>query len=179
MKRRDFLLATASSALVAAHAAAASDAYPATPDAVVRAYCEADFGGAQTASETWQKLAQYAVWPDAPGWDTFTIVSGYTVSRMRHTTRSARARVVYDVLGVLEGEVARRTPERPTVIYSLVRRSGRWKIASPQLDPHVSPKVALRILDGLEHNQYVQPDLEEVRASRALVESFAPAAPPR
>jgi hypothetical protein len=168
MRRRNFLLAAASAALVG-RAAAASDAYPAAPDAVVRAYCEADFKGMQTASETWHQLAQYAVWPDAPGWDTFTIVSGYTVSPARQTSRSAKVRVVYDVLGVLEGEVARRTPERPTVFYSLVRRSGRWKIASPQLDPHVSPKVALTILDGLEHNQYVAPDLDKIRASRAVI----------
>ena len=169
MKRRDFLLSPALAALAAARSAGAPGAYPASPDSVVRAYCDADFAGAQTASETWPKLAQYAVWPDAPGWDTFTIVAGYTVSRVRQTSRSARVRVVYDVLGVLEGEVARKTPERPTVVYSLVRRSGRWKVASPQLDPHVSPKVALRILDGLEHNQYVAPDLEKIRASRALV----------
>ena len=173
MKRRDFLLATAAAALGAAHAAAAAEGYPASPDAVVRAFCEADFRGAQTASKTWRELAQYAVWPDAPGWDTFTIVSGYTVSRVRQTSRSAKVRVVYDVLGVLEGEVARRTPERPTVIYSLVRRSGRWKVASPQLDPHLSPKVALQILDGLEHNQYVAPDVDKIRASRALVLSMA------
>jgi hypothetical protein len=169
MKRRDFLLATASAPLAAAAAAAGPDAYPASPEAVVRAYCESDYKGDQTASETWPKLAQYAVWPDAPGWDTFTIVTGYTVSRGRHTARSATVRVVYDVLGVLEGEEARRTPERPTVLYRLVRRGGRWKVASPQLEPHVSTNVALRILDGLEHNQYVAPDLEKVRASRALV----------
>jgi len=169
MRRRDFLLATAAAGVATARAAAAPDAYPKAPERVVRAFCDADFGGAQTASKTWPSLAQYAVWPDAPGWDTFTIVAGYTVSPLRRTARSASIRVVYDVLGVLEGDEARETPERPAVIYRLVRRAGRWKVASPQLDPHVSPKIALRILDGLEHNEYVAPDIEKIRASRALV----------
>lgn len=153
---------------------AQTPAYPTTPRGVVEAYCRADFDGMQTSSETWPKFVRYAAWPDAPGWDTFTIVAGYTVA----SAKGSRVRVVYHVLGALEGETARAEPRDVTVDYKLVRKGGRWKVATPQLDPHVSRAVALKILDGLEHNEYVQPDLEKVRASRALVESLPSTAPP-
>src|SRR5262245_5616733 len=97
--------------------------YPGTPRVVVEAYCKADFDGMQTSSETWPKFVRYAAWPDAPGWDTFTIVSGYTIA----SAGRSRVRVVYHVLGALEGEVARAEPRDVTVEYRLVRRGGRWK----------------------------------------------------
>lgn len=151
-----------------------TDAYPRSPRDVVEAYCAADFAGDQTASETWTRFARYAVWPDAPGWDTFTIVSGYTVEPRGRTS----VRVVYHVLGALEGEEAREERRDKTVEYTLVRRGGRWKVASPQLEPHVSPEVALRIVDGLDHNRYVEGDHAKLAKSRELIQGFASATKP-
>jgi hypothetical protein len=145
--------------------------YPRTPRAVVEAYCKADFDGMQTDSDTWPWFARYATWPDAPGWDTFTIVAGYTVS----PAGPSKARVVYEVLGVLAGEEARAEPGPEEVVYTLARRGRRWKVDAPQLRPHVSPEVAMRLLDGLERNEFVAPDLEKVRASRDLVRRMAAA----
>lgn len=142
--------------------------YPRTPRAVVEAYCKADFDGMQTDSDTWRSFAQYATWPDAPGWDGFTIVSGYTVS----PAGPARVKVIYAVLGVLEGEEARAAPRPKEVVYTLVRRGGRWRVDDPQLEPHVSPEVAMRLLDGLEHNEFVAPDLEKIRASKDVVRTM-------
>ena len=67
----------------------------------------------QTSSETWPAFVRFAAWPDAPGWDTFTVVSGYTVA----PAGRARIRVVYHVLGVLEGEEARAEPRDKVVVY--------------------------------------------------------------
>ena len=82
-------------------------------------------------------------------------------------------KVVYDVVGVLAGEEARAEPRKQTVVYRLVRRGGRWKIVAPQLQPHVSPAIALKLLDGLEHNEFVRPDLDKIRASRDVVSKMA------
>jgi hypothetical protein len=158
---------------VAADGRAPRGDYPATPRAVVEAYLAADLGGAQTASETWPSFARYAVWPDAPGWDTFTIVAGYTVS----AAGPARVKVVYHVLGVLEGEQARAERREQTVVYRLVRRRGAWKVAAPQLEPHVSPEVALGIVDGMAHSELFTADPEKIRSSRALVEAMVAAKP--
>ena len=172
MNRREFLALTSFVALgVSVDASAA--AYPTTPEGVVRAYLEADLRGAGTSSETFPSLRQYAVWPDAPGWDTFTIVSGYRTAAIGRNTRRATVRATYDVLGVLEGEEAKETPKEQVVEYVLVRRSGRWKIASPQLEPHVSTDVAMKLIDGLANNKFVTADPEKIRLSREAVQKMS------
>jgi hypothetical protein len=150
-------------------AARAQDPYPPAPAGVVEAFCAADFEGAQTDSDTWPRLARYATWPDAPGWDTFTIVTAYRVSPLSRTARAARVRVVYDVAGVLAGEEARAEPRTETHVFRLVRRGGRWTIAAPQLRPHVSAATALRLVERLERNELVPADPAKIRASKEVV----------
>jgi hypothetical protein len=74
---------------------------------------------------------------------------------------------------VLAGEEAKSAPREQTVVYRLARHGGKWKVTAPQLKPHVSPEVALKLLDGLEHNEYVRPDLDKIRASREIVSTMA------
>jgi hypothetical protein len=74
---------------------------------------------------------------------------------------------------VLEGEEARAEAREKTVEYTLVRRGGRWKIASPQLEPHVSTDVALGLIEGLANNRFVAADPEKIRLSREAVQKMA------
>lgn len=175
MNRREFLTLTSLVALGAGVDASAA-AYPSTPEAVVRAYLDADFGGAGTDSDTFPNLKQYAVWPDAPGWDTFTIVSGYRTAPLgRPTSRRAKVRATYAVLGVLEGEEAKETPKEQIIDYVLVRRGGGWKIASPQLEPHVSTDVAMKIVDNMANSTLFTADPEKIRLSREAIQKMAAA----
>lgn len=162
------ILLLATSTAFAQGAASTRAMYPQSPQMVVEAYCQQDLDGGQTSSDTWNNVAQFTVWPDAPGWDTFTIVSGYTVGPVRQYRNSAKIHVTYTVLGVLEGETAKAESRTKTVVYTVVKRGGKWKVAKPQLEPHVSPAVAMRILDGLEHSEYVG-SVENVRASKEVV----------
>ncbi len=163
-------------ATLAASVDASAAKYPSTPEAVVRAYLDADFGGAGTSSETFPTLIQYATWPDAPGWDTFTIVSGYRTAPLgRPTSRRAKVRATYAVLGVLEGEEAKETPKEQIIDYVLVRRGGGWKIASPQLEPHVSTAVAMEIVDRMANSTLFTADPEKIRLSRETIQRIAAA----
>ncbi len=151
-----------------AMAQAAPTAAPKLPKEVVEAYCKLDFDGALTSSEGWPTISPLFVWPDAPGWDTFTVVRSYKVGEARKLGNAATVPVIYDVAGTLDS-TPRFRPARVktvTVVFHLVysnkhyvmdadgnpdheEASGApvWKIDKPQNQPHVSYEKATAMAD--------------------------------
>lgn len=135
-----------------------------TPKQVVEEYCKLDAAGALTSSEGWPTISPLFVWPDAPGWDTFTVVRRYTVGAEKKVGRTATVPVEYEVAGVLDSTPRFRPAKvkKVTVVYHLVydnkrfvmdadgnpdrevaSGAARWRIAKPQNEPHVSYEKAL------------------------------------
>ena len=165
--RAAFLLVLA----IAPPAARGQNSYPATPAAVVESYCKSDFDGDQFLGEHWDRFVQYATWPDAPGWDSATVVSGYTVTPVWKGSRTARVKVVYHVVGTLDGEDAKAREAAETHVYKLVRRGGRWKVEAPQLRPHVSPGTAITRLEN-EIKNYPD-EADRIRAALEVLRGMA------
>lgn len=160
-----------------------------TPKQVVEEYCKLDAAGALTSSEGWPTISPLFVWPDAPGWDTFTVVRGYTVGTEKKVGKTATVPVQYEVAGVLDSTPRFRPAKvkKVTVVYRLVydnkrfvmdadgnpdheEASGaaRWRISKPQNEPHVSYEKALAMAQDWLANT---PDAgTKKNAERALAE---------
>lgn len=144
-------------------AQAAPSTTPKSPKEVVEAYCKLDFDGALTSSEGWPTISPLFVWPDAPGWDTFTVVRSYKVGAAKETGNTATVPVTYILAGILDSTPRFRPAKATTVVvvFHLVysnkhhvldadgnpdheEASGPmvWKIDKPQDEPHVSVERA-------------------------------------
>jgi hypothetical protein len=126
----------------------ASEVYPNTPKGVVEAFCIEDFKGSGTTSQTWKRLQQYTTWLDAPGWDTVIVVSSFRVVEAKQSSGKAQVKVDYNVIGELVAHPWALNEQLgfKTVVYELVKADGRWKIADPQIPPHISVQSAIRDL---------------------------------
>lgn len=181
--------AVAAAVLLLSAAVMMAQSAPKTPKQVVEEYCKLDAAGALTSSEGWPTISPLFVWPDAPGWDTFTVVRGYTVGAEKKVGNTATVPVQYEVAGVLDSTPRFRPAKvkKVTVVYRLVydnkrfvmdvdgnpdheEASGaaRWRISKPQNGPHVSYQKALAMANDWLTNA---PDAETKKnAKRALAE---------
>lgn len=138
---------------------------PDDPEAAVREYCRLDFLGMRlsTASALRFRIPERGSWPDEPGWDDMTVVSGYHVSPARISGTTARVTVRWDVLSPTVGPFV-PAPTVEEVELELVWADDAWRIRGPLVDPHVSAPVAARHLGLLPDEGPVDVD----RAIRAL-----------
>lgn len=121
------------------------------PVALVSLFIEADANGLQTSGEHWPLVQRFAIWQDAPGWDTVTVVTSARLLGSRIEGDVARVRVRYGVLGIMyEGEhgnpILEALPASAQEIeYTLERQGGVWKIVAPQDGPRISIGHALEV----------------------------------
>lgn len=123
----------------------------AEPVALVSLFIEADADGLQTSGEHWPLVQRFAIWQDAPGWDTVTVVTSARLLGSRIEGDVARVRVRYGVLGIMyEGEHGNPNLEAlpattQEIEYTLERQGGAWKIVAPQDGPRISVRHALEV----------------------------------
>jgi hypothetical protein len=120
--------------------------YPGSPAAVVAAYIEADGEGKALSSDTSSQVLQYTTWPEAPGWDSMAVIKSYDIGEVGRTGNEANVQITYTVVGQLEGFNYTAKPAKEAVDFELVKTKGKWKIASPQLPPHLTVAGAATFL---------------------------------
>lgn len=118
-------------------AAAFAETYPGTPEGVMAGYLKADGDGMGLSSDTCQEIFQYAVWPEAPGWDTFSVIRSFEIQKTSPTKDGVNIKVEYLLAGEMRGEEFVPRNKKEGVTYKLVQEAGKWKVAEPQLQPHV------------------------------------------
>lgn len=136
------------SAVVADSAGCGLRAVVAHPDpaVLVNQYLARDGAGEFTESSAWLNSAM-ACPGHAPGWDGFTLITGYEQKALAEGPDTARFMISYTRHGYLEqdsaGFVIRAEPgtERDTVV--AIRTPFGWRIGDPVVEPHVLPAAAL------------------------------------
>lgn len=134
--------------------ASASDPPLSSPESVVRQFCQQDFDGARTRSDTSEKIEKLVLWEFEPGWDTVTVVKSFRIVSSRKLAKKAIVVVEFDTLGEMPAWdfVARREKERVQFVLQLGDREWQWKndepvlmpgklqwrITGPAIQPHIS-----------------------------------------
>lgn len=142
---------------------AGQEPYPSFPVGVLAAYLNEDASGAGWSSETFPNLIRYAVWPEAPGWDTITVIHSFSIGEAKINGQKARVPVKYHVLGRMENDTFKPAPAVEEVTYELEREQGHWKVAEPQLMPHIAVADVIRI-----SRQNTEPGAELKASLKAL-----------
>ncbi|CAN5559621.1 hypothetical protein BH09VER1_BH09VER1_38630 [soil metagenome] len=130
--------------------ALAESPYPSFPAGVMAAYLNEDAAGSGWSSETFPRLIRYAVWPEAPGWDTVTVITSFSIGDAKVSGSKAKIRVSYNVLGQLANDTFKKAPATETVTYSLSKAVGKWVVEEPQLMPHIAVADVIRLSKARE-----------------------------
>lgn len=143
--------------------------YQSAPKDIVTKYCEADFVGANTHTESWKlRIQPLTTWVDAPGWDYLVVVGNFTVGEMKSSKNQAEVIVEYEIIGKLNGHNFYQKKVMERIVYKLANKSTGWKINEPQPPPHVSINTALRLLEQSsisdeEHRTAIQDSISRLR----------------
>jgi hypothetical protein len=138
-----------------------------TPTQLVTEYVTRDSRGDRLGSNPW--FLKVVTWPDDPGYDSYTLITGFDVSPVALGPDTARIRVTYRTAAWITAGDATRPRVIPhdsaeSQLFTVVRKGGRWLIDSPQLDQHVLPAAAL------SHSQF---DTHEQQQLEALAKTVA------
>jgi hypothetical protein len=164
-----------------------------SPRAVVSEYCRLDADGGLASSAGWPSISPLFVWPDAPGWDTFTVVRSYTVGKATQVGNTARVPVTYELIGTLDStpRFVRAKVTKQTVVFHLVRNNqhwvldadgnpdhqvasgvARWRIDKPQNEPHVSYERALQMAQEMLKNPNILGTAEDRRKGEEALQAL-------
>ena len=160
------LISCAQALAVHREPAARSDAeYPATPEKVVEEYVRKDAEGARLSGDKFQEIRDLFMWEEA-GFDGFTVITGHTIKTLSVGPDNAAVLVTYQELG--DTSVLNWTPGKRkwTVTFALKRDGTRWRIAEPEILPHVLLDVAIDYLERFiasEDNEYVMKTLKQLK----------------
>jgi hypothetical protein len=126
----------------------AEDDYPGAPASVVAAYIEADGEGLALEGETSSAVLKYATWTETPGWDSFTVIKSYDIGEVGTTGSKGSVQIIYHVVGQISGpEFTAKTADKE-VTFEVVKKNGKWKIAGPQIGPHLTIESAIKTLEA-------------------------------
>lgn len=121
--------------------------YPSSPKAVMERYLTLDAEAAGLAPETWPELGQYTTSPQAPKWETFTVIDRYELGKTVEGHTRAQVHVTYHPLGQMSDKFTADTkPE--VVVFVLNKVKEQWKVDGPTLMPHVSFEVMQKRLNA-------------------------------
>jgi len=134
--------------------ASASDPPLSSPESIVREFCQRDFNGERTRSDTSAKIEKLVHWEFEPGWDTVTVIKRFRILSCRKINKRAIVVVEFDTLGEMPAWDFVLKSEKERVQFALqlgdrewqwkndkaVLVSGKrqWRIIEPVLQPHIS-----------------------------------------
>lgn len=155
--------------LALSNPAVSQQASPATPASVVSRYCQSDFNGARTSSQTYREVTHLVRWTSEPGWDTVSVVKKFGIVSKRTISRHATVVVDYEVLGEIAGWDFTSEQRTERVQYSLdlgdkagtpngdnpvlAHSTERWRISDPVIQPHISLAFAIHHIKWLIRTQ--------------------------
>jgi len=134
--------------------ASATDPPLSSPESIVREFCQRDFNGERTRSDTSAKIEKLVSWEFEPGWDTVTVIKSFRILSCRKINKKAIVVVEFDTLGEMPAWdfVLKSEKERIQFALQLGDREWQWKndeavlvpgklqwrIIEPVLQPHIS-----------------------------------------
>jgi len=114
------------------------------PENVVKVYCELDFNGARVFNNRYQDIVELMNWEegqDEPGWDCFYIISEYKLGEQQITSKSARVKVNYSILGELCSDfVLDKKNIIKVASFELEMINNKWNIKDYVSPPMISLK---------------------------------------
>ena len=101
------------------------------------------------------EFGEWIAWPQDPGYDRKTVVSGFSIGTPRWVGDTIHVPVCYDVLGVLwsGGQKDKRFEPGDTVYtvdFVLMKLDAKWQLARPQLEPHVLPATIDSVVSAID-----------------------------
>ena len=118
------------------------------PGPLLAEFLRRDSAGEFTSTNSWAAAAALCPGHEA-GWDTYSIVTGYELLPLRSTADTIRYQVIYHVYAEAVDDSLHdihrvQKPEADT--FAVVRTPYGWRLALPDIPPHVSPAATLRIM---------------------------------
>lgn len=159
-------------AAISIYAPPISAEYRSSAKETVAKYCQADFEGANTHTESWKRQIQpLTTWVDGPGWDYLIVVKKFTVNEVKKSKGNIEITVGYEVIGELDGHNFSSKKAIERIVYKLVNTRDGWKINEPQPPPHVSVNATLRLLeqssiDDEEHRTAIRSSIFQLMQER-------------
>ena len=125
-----------------------SDAeYPATPEKVVEEYVRKDAEGARLSGVKFSEIRDLFMWEEA-GFDVAIIISGYNIETLGIEPDTAHISVSYYELGEFSSpDKWKPNRTKSTEIFILKKDGNRWRIAEPEIFPHVSLDTMIENLE--------------------------------
>jgi len=136
-----------------------------SPESIVKEYCQKDFDGARTSSQTYSQVDHLYLWPEEPGWDTVTIVKSYRIVSSQMRGNHAVVTVEYQTLGDIGGSEFLEDHTSTKVAFKLELGSKEWtwkndepvlevsnlawRITYPIMQPHISVPYAIKHVASL------------------------------
>jgi len=140
-----------------------------SPESVVKRYCQKDFDGARTKSETYSQVEHLFLWPAEPGWDILTVVKSYRILSSHVQGKHAVVTVEYETLGDIAAWDFKEEHKSMQVEFKLelgskewiwksdepvlVTSNLAWRITSPVIQPHISVPYAIKHVTSLVQTQ--------------------------
>jgi len=152
-----------------------------SPESVAKLYCQRDFDGARTKTETYSEMDHLYLWPAEPGWDGATLVRRYRVLSSHIDDTHAVVTVEYEALGDISAWEFKEEHKSTQVEFKLelgskewewkndepelITSALAWRITAPTFEPHISVPYAIKHFSSLPRNDS-DPDrhLEKVLA---------------
>lgn len=134
---------------------------------VLQRYLALDRSGARVDDSRYHSAAALTQWQEEPNWDIILVISGSAISRPQSNGDTTSIRVSFAVEGViaadtfypvtaLPGELTDRVNPQEIVEFVMSPSTNGWKIASPQIAPHIGFPAARTLLTTMNAQAALQ-----------------------
>lgn len=115
---------------------------------LVKEYTERDAKGERLRTNPW--FLDVVAWPDEPGYDSYTVISGYEVTPLSADSSTARVRVDYRRVGYVRTTGARSVEFDQSIatelrVFTVALSDNGWRIIAPQIEQHVLVEAAMSL----------------------------------
>jgi hypothetical protein len=140
-----------------------------SPEAVVRAYCQADFDGATLSSKSYEMSCLPKITAPSeggtPGWDTASLISEFTISHSGDSHVGEQdVTVRFNLLGPLTMLCFEPGIRDEYYVFHTRKTGDKWMVMDPHdLPPHISVNSAIRQLLSLQPGQDTRTLVEQLQ----------------